>query len=260
MGGKKGPRNLPPNPERFSITLTYRCNARCSGCNRFLDLWEWDDSDVTLEELEKGYERVREAGITPVKIRMSGGEPLLHPRFEEAIETIQRTWNTWPREQDRHRWVTVFTNGLIPFPLENSIYLHHRVSGTGERKTSVFWPMMLSPHDLRLNGGRGWNGVPCGRQFGCGRLFDCHGFSWCVFAAPFGRMLGIDPYSAEPTTDGTKWICMHCPFSMGVRWAFKMFEEVKAGKLRYPTRTWRKALRLRRGDPMKFERFLDREK
>ena len=69
---------------RFGIALTYNCNMACSGCNRFLDVSPWKDSNITLEGLQEGYERAI-ACVNIEKVRVSGGEPLLHPQFAECI-------------------------------------------------------------------------------------------------------------------------------------------------------------------------------
>ena len=246
------------NLQRFSITLTYDCNSSCRYCNRFLDLWKWKNSDILLADIKEGYKRVQQSGIDVAKVRISGGEPILHPRYEDAICLINDTWNTWPREHSDRQWVTIFTNGIRPSPLKDGVYWKHRVSGTKEEKSEFFWPTMLSPHDMKLEPKHGFDGVPCLRAKSCGRLFDSSGFSFCVFAPVIGRLLGIDPYKAMPVLDGMFEICRHCIYSVGYRQSLKLLEAARLGKIRHPTRTYRKLIRSVK-EPAQFPRFLDRE-
>ena len=245
--------------ERYSISLTYRCNASCKGCNRFLDIWEWPSSDITLADLTEGFKRLCRDRAIVAKIRLSGGEPLLHPQYEEAARLIVNVWNKWPIENRKmSQWVTVFTNGIIKPPSENIPYLTHRSSGVDEKKPKRFWwPMMISPHDLGMRFSPNDLKNGCRRSLGCGRLFDAFGFSFCTFAGALGRLFGIDPYSAKPVTETLLEICKHCPFSVGNKKAFQLFAGVGKGKIEYPTKTYRKIMSSCK--PMLFKRFLERE-
>ena len=201
-------------PVRFGISLTYRCNATCSGCNRYLDVAAWPGSDLEPEDLELGYQRVMEAGIKIKKVRITGGEPLLHPEFSKCLEMIGRTWNS--RYGGR---TVVFTNGLIKLPPVNG--WRYNVSGVGTEKDSHMLFPMVSPADLGRQPDCD-SGRLCRRQHGCGRLFDAFGFSFCILAGPIGRMLGIDPYAGRPVLDMQKDICEHCN-SGSIK--FKRFQE-----------------------------------
>ena len=46
------------NPVRFGIVLTYDCNLRCQGCNRYLDVMRVPNSDIGLDDIQEGYNRV----------------------------------------------------------------------------------------------------------------------------------------------------------------------------------------------------------
>ncbi|HKG22277.1 MAG TPA: radical SAM protein [Blastocatellia bacterium] len=61
-----------------------RCNLACGYCN------EYDNYSppVPLEDLFRRIDRLAELGTTAVTF--SGGEPLLHPRIEEAISRIRK--------------------------------------------------------------------------------------------------------------------------------------------------------------------------
>jgi len=231
---------------RFGIALTYECNSSCKWCNRFLDKQPWPDSTMCVEDLHKGWEEVQKCGWEVIKVRVTGGEPLLHPQFLECMKVIRDKWDTHPT-----RRVPVFTSipPSIPPP---KFSWRYKVS------THVHQPPMISPSDLGLEPIYG-GGLECKRQHGCGRLFDAYGFSFCMFAAPIGRLLHIDPYSPTPVLQGMKEICRHCPWSMGVKSAFHLFKKVVDGKMEYPTRTYREALeRCETDGPLVMAKFGER--
>ena len=68
---------------RFGIVLTYDCNLRCQGCNRYLDVMRMPNSDIMPEVLEEGYNRTKAAGIEIRKAVELGDFLLDLPRFEE---------------------------------------------------------------------------------------------------------------------------------------------------------------------------------
>ncbi len=239
---------------RYCIVPTYRCNAKCQHCNRLLGAVPWPDSDMTVEDVKLGWKRIQERSVAVQKVRVSGGEPLLHPDFVELMEAINATWN---RRYTRQRRTCVFTNGSLPLPPRRE--WRYNLSGTGPDKTESLKPPMISPSDLGMPFNRRPGGF-CQRQFGCGRLFDAHGFSFCFLAGPVGRMLGIDTYHAYPALDMEEEICGHCPFAVGVRGAFALFRAAASGELEYPTKTYREAIeRWKVGGGIKLKKFQERK-
>ncbi len=226
---------------RFGMVLTYRCNASCKHCNRFLNEIPWNDTDLTLEDLRLGWEAVQRSGLTVEKVRMTGGENLLHPEFEPCMNYINSTWaKNYVGDEDKPRTV-VFSNGILPRPsLFQVRYNYHKdVKGKIEAHT----PPMISPVDLGLTPKRG-TGRFCPRRRACGRLFDCHGFATCIFAGAIGRVIGVDPYKPYPVLDGIKEICDHCPWSMGVGGGLNLMQDAVAGKFEYPTKTYAEGLKI----------------
>ena len=224
---------------RYAIALTYNCNSACKYCNRFLDIFTWKDTDITLQDLELGWEAMKASGINLEKVRITGGEPLLHPNFEEYIKFIRDTW-----KNRSERKMPIFTNGTIERPfIEKCKY---RIEPLSPEKIECHTAPMISPLDLGLEPTRGFvsgaENTYCHRQRSCGRLFDCHGFTFCIFAGAIGRLLGVDPYTPYPELDGRIEICGHCPFSLGVPKCFRLAKQVRDGKLEYPTKTYREAI------------------
>lgn len=243
-------------PIRFAVVPTYRCNADCEQCNRMLGVMPWPDSDLSLDDLKLGWERIQRAGIEVEKARVTGGEPLLHPRFEEVMELIGKTFNKEYVANGNE--TVVFTNGSIPQP-ESCTSWRYNTSELGAEKTKNLKPPMISPADLGVECKCG-AGVFCFRQRGCGRLFDAHGFSCCIFAGAIGRAIGIDPYSARPVIDSRRDVCRHCVFAVGVHKAHRLYEAMGRGEFEYPTVTYRRAIeRFRTKGPFPLKKFQERE-
>ena len=79
----------------YEVCITYACNLRCDMCLRFIDRWPWPDSHVKLSDIELAAKRLEEKGITIKNIKITGGEPLVHPQFKECYEAL---WDTWKPE------------------------------------------------------------------------------------------------------------------------------------------------------------------
>jgi len=236
---------------RFGIALTYRCNDKCPGCNRYLDIQKWPDSDVTLSGLEEGYRRVVASNIQVEKTRVTGGEPLLHPQFVKAMELIGRTWN-----KDYDVRTAVFTNGRIDFPKPTNGGWRYN-SSAKKGKFDGFRSPTVSPEDVGL-GLEIVNGVDrdCSVQKGCGRLFDAFGFAPCILSGPIGHLLGIDPYSSQPVLRGNPEICKHCPYSLRSKSRWELFEK---GKTCGSTKTFQRAIEgAKKKELIRFTRFEDR--
>lgn len=85
-------------PEGLGIDLTHRCNQRCSFCWKFV---EQSNYEMTFEQVKRfckyfGY-------LKPKKLRITGGEPLIHPRFFGVVDLLLEFFER----------LQVTTNGLL---------------------------------------------------------------------------------------------------------------------------------------------------
>lgn len=86
-------------PETLQMPITGKCNSKCTTCN----VWKQKEKkDVDIDELKKTlqdeyFKNVRYVGI-------NGGEPFLHSRFCEVIETILKI--------KKLKAIYIITNGL----------------------------------------------------------------------------------------------------------------------------------------------------
>lgn len=238
---------------RMAIAPTYRCNLKCPRCNRWIDKFPWQgDCDLTVEEVREAGRMLKEAGIKVNKVRVTGGEPTLHPRLKEIVDVIADEWGVC-------RWTHVLTNGTTVKTRPRDIKAKYS-GGKGvavDFKLSQHRPFTISPADLGLIGGHGTE-FPCEQQTGCGRLFDAFGFSFCVIAGSLGRVLGIDPYSRTPVLKGDPEICKHCIFSIGRKARWRIWGAWMRGEQEAVTETWRRAEERFRMLPFRFKRWRER--
>jgi MoaA/NifB/PqqE/SkfB family radical SAM enzyme len=80
----------------ITLHLTERCNSRCVSC----DWWRHGREDITPEAVSRWLPSLHELGTRTVLV--SGGEPLIHPRWEEICRLLA--------QQGLHLWL--LTAGL----------------------------------------------------------------------------------------------------------------------------------------------------
>lgn len=218
---------------RFGVAPTYRCNLHCLMCNRWIDKFSWQgNSDVSVEAVRQAGLLLKEYGIKVNKVRVTGGEPTLHPQLKEIVDVIATEWGVC-------RWTHVLTNGTTAKTRPVDIKATYS-GGSGVAvgtKLSQHRPFSISPADLGMVGkyGTEW---PCEQQTGCGRLFDAFGFSFCVIAGSLGRLLRINPYSRTPVLKGNPDICKHCIFSIGRKARWRIWGRWAEGKQEPVTETF----------------------
>ena len=74
-------------PLGLGIDLTHRCNLRCPFCWKFVTR---SDYEMTMEQVDNfcryfGY-------LKPKKLRITGGEPLMHPQFKEVLMKLLKAF------------------------------------------------------------------------------------------------------------------------------------------------------------------------
>ncbi|DAC11728.1 MAG TPA: hypothetical protein D7H86_07160, partial [Candidatus Poseidoniales archaeon] len=91
--------------EKIEIDLTYACNLRCHDCNRSCRQAP-DGMEIQLEKIRLFVDDSLSRSISWKKIRLLGGEPTLHSKFEEVLYEIGRYKFSNPRCR-----LEVVTNG-----------------------------------------------------------------------------------------------------------------------------------------------------
>ena len=101
---------------RFQINITYRCNLRCKWCIQFQDVLDWEDPDIEPEDLAVAGRIAVEDGLKISMLRVSGGEPTLHPRFEDCYYAIRENWPTKERWMNKLIVCSNKTNRVLKLP------------------------------------------------------------------------------------------------------------------------------------------------
>lgn len=96
------------NKNKYSLLIntTSICNLNCYGCSSGCSQYIEKKYYVDLIQLEENLKTIKKVcNIPPVKILLTGGEPLLHPKFLEICKLIKNIFPTL--------LLIVFTNGLL---------------------------------------------------------------------------------------------------------------------------------------------------
>lgn len=94
----------------LGIDLTHRCNLRCTFCWKFVEISKYE---MTLKQVKNFCRYFRH--LRPVALRITGGEPLMHPNFKKIIHLLM---DSFPFST-----MQILTNGLL---LNDSMF-HERV-------------------------------------------------------------------------------------------------------------------------------------
>lgn len=108
-----------PYLEYIETDLVAHCNLKCASCGHLSNLAE--ESYVDVEEFQKDYCRLSELYAGIGKIRLLGGEPLLHPRLKEFVLIVRKYFP----DSD----IRVVTNGLLIPRLREELFIVMRDSG-----------------------------------------------------------------------------------------------------------------------------------
>lgn len=90
---------------RVELDITWACNLRCFNCNRSCEQAPTGES-MTLEQVRRFVDESLAAGQRWERIRVLGGEPTLHPAFQEILLELLRY-----REQVPDVVIEVATHG-----------------------------------------------------------------------------------------------------------------------------------------------------
>jgi len=235
----------------IGIYLTYRCNLSCDRCYQLANRILWIDSDISLDDLLIGSHVLKKHNLsTHGTIRVIGGEPTLHPDLVSCVRIIKDEWIS----EKSH--AVLCTNGTVKFD-EKSVGLRIRYSKPGPRKFQDQRTVLISPFDLGYVPVLGSFNV-CDLARRCGRVFDTYGFTFCPYAGTLGQILRIDPYHKSPILMGFPEFCQHCVWSLSNKDRQYIYSLVQAGKVEYPSKSYKEGLARLHGTPFKFRKFQER--
>jgi hypothetical protein len=223
---------------KFELNITMKCNLACYNCNRLCHIYRDRTEHMEVEQIERFVQQIRCSGVPVEKVKVVGGEPLLHPHFVKIYEILFNALN----EGLITKLLKIDTNKTIPRPVGIKTSKQVRWMGT-EIKKKHHQPALWSPQDLGFV-----TKGPCDMPFSCGLSLDAYGYLPCSPAIMLTRLLGLDLYRKEYPAGiwGTDKICKHCIFSMDEGWRKlhdKPLKDITAEE-KAPTKTWAEGLRL----------------
>lgn len=226
-------RNRPPRGMvSATINVTYRCNWSCRHCLQLCDVWKQPCSDVTPEQVDQFVEQA--AALPLYFVRISGGEPTLHPEFEAILDYVdEKLVRNGPA-----RYGGVDTNtpdGTIKLPPHWT-----QISFPNKARHNAH---LISPHEL------GIRSEDCGKfcriQNRCGLGFDFRGWSFCLIAPNLEGILGIERQpAAGPVLELDAETCKHCVWSLSRRQMGKINQDVAEGKIKWPSEVFKPGLEM----------------
>ncbi len=115
--------------------LTDHCNMNCRGCGHFAPLA--DPWFASIDQHDRDMRRLAEFFANIRRIRLMGGEPLLHPRVTDFLESTRR----WFRMCN----IRLVTNGMLLAKMNNSFWDSCRANKIGIDLT--VYPLMAGKVD-----------------------------------------------------------------------------------------------------------------
>lgn len=216
------------------LNITLRCNLRCTNCNRLCDKFPGREEDMTPEQITKFVEQIRHSKRPVRRVKVVGGEPLMHPRIGEIVDILGGAV-----KEGLIQTVKVNTNRTLPIPDFGDQPVRLMGKKTADK---VHLPVLWSPRDM----GYVVSG-PCSMPRRCGVSLDAFGYLPCSGAMMIVRMLNrFDLYRKElpETVWGMDDLCPHCVFAMPTAWCIEnswpLSKTPVEGKT--PTPTWRENL------------------
>lgn len=222
----------------IELNITLKCNLACPSCNRLCNVYRDREEHMSVDQIKKFIQQAKVGGGVN-KIKIIGGEPLLHPQFDEIYNLLLDA-----AKNNIIRSIKVETNRTIPVPthLEKSNLI--RWKGTLQRKKK-HQPFLWSPRDL------GYENGPqprCPQITKCGYSLDKYGYLPCSLAIMISRLFGFtDLYKYELPTSlwGLEKLCPNCIFSMNPEWRKKysgksILQHTKEDQM--PTKTYQEKI------------------
>jgi hypothetical protein len=193
------------------IAITYRCQNRCDNCGTLCTQAPCDFGDLSLEDIERFIKETIDEKHQWGLITLTGGEPTLHPDFEEICDLLC----DYKAKNNPGMGFQVVTNGYGRITEECMAYAKSKGMGVGlaykaGRNRCLYVPVNDSPSD---------NGVPftlgCNISQDCGPDFNFLGWYECTPTAAAARVFNYEPIGKTlheflEKTRSDSYIPVHC--------------------------------------------------
>lgn len=198
---------------RIEIDLTYECQLRCFNCNRSCRQAPTEEK-MTVGQIRKFIEESIADKIRWERIRLTGGEPALHPDIFEILKLLLEYKKSFSPKTD----IQFVTNGagavingiLKQLPAEVRI-----INSAKKSPFQLFSPFNLAPLDNRRYRAKDYS-VGCVNYSKCGMGLTPFGYYCCAVAGGIDRIFGFNigrkrlPRENDSMNDHLQVFCKLC--------------------------------------------------
>ena len=237
--------------DRIDIDITWDCNLRCFHCNRSCDQAPTKER-MTVGQVRQFLAETRERNVRWEKIHLIGGEPTLHPEFDEILRVVLEF-------RDRHSpssKIIVTTNGFGPEVNAVLARLPASVIVNNTRKTGrqqdEFVRFNLAPRDAPDYAGADFrNACSVARNE---VALTPYGYYPCVGGGAIDRIFGFDcgrkklPDAEDGMEEDLARFCSICGF-------FRLNYTMDVSEDSMVSPTWQRAYEAWRQNPPVLTRF-----
>ena len=193
----------------IELNITLRCNRACWACNRMCGVIPYSHADdVTLGQIDAFLAQAKVIGVK--KCKVLGGEPLMHPQFEQIYNKLLQGL-----KDGVIRELKIDHNHTLPFPKHLEVIPGVRLMGKAFHKKQHL-PLV---HPLDENCVT--KAQPrCEMLRRCGFSLDAKGWLPCSAAIMLERMYNFGLYRQVLPSQpwGLDQLCPNCPWSMPRDW------------------------------------------
>ncbi len=178
----------------IEVNLTNHCNLSCSGCANSCSQAP-DDGYMSIDQIEKFIDEMRQNHKGLRRIKLVGGEPTLHPQFNKILELFLNFRDGGVYKNPIR--LLVLTNGVgsdvntIIKTIPKGVGIRNSTKRGMKHKLSVFESINEAPCDLeRYKSSDFSNG--CWRTTKCGICISPSGYYVCNPAYHIDRVFGYN--------------------------------------------------------------------
>lgn len=211
-----------PAPDLIEIDVTFACNLRCLNCDRSCTQAP-DAGRMSVAQIERFLEETRATGRRWRRVRVLGGEPMLHPDIDRILTALV----AWRDRESLGTSIEVVTNGHGRHVEEAIARVPRGVAVKNTRKASRVQPKFEAFNEAPCDDARfAWADFAhgCWITEECGIGLNAHGYYPCAVAGGIDRVFheGVGraalPAPGEAFRDELRRACARCGHFRGGWW------------------------------------------
>jgi hypothetical protein len=203
------------NNKIINVDITYRCHLGCVNCSQSLGIGQAPtNEEMTIEQIQRFVQESIDNHVKWGTIRVSGGEPTLHPQFFEILDVLLE----YKQSYSPNTRIQINTSGYgekvksLLSKVPNEIII---INSSKESKVQLHYPFNMAPKDSILYKYADYvNG--CWIFSLCGMALTPYGYYPCTASGGIDRIFGFDkgrktlPSPDDPMLDDLRLFCQFC--------------------------------------------------